>query len=175
MRTNSSQFLHSLLASGLVAITLAACTTTNPSANPSGGTDPVSGDATTSTDELPAELKDAQKFDPAATLDPKVVQESDFYQIRQSIEQNKAALDAGWKEQERIEASVKSTAAQEEARKAALAKAEEEERERQRQKQIEAYESTKDQRAKDEIKAQEAAKKLPGISNEEVNWKGLED
>jgi hypothetical protein len=162
----------------VITLTHSGCTSNKTSSTTP--TDPVNAGSNTSSQDanagdLPPELSDAQRFDPASTLDPKVVQESDFYQIKQSVEQNKAALDATWKEQDRLENSVKTSATQEEDKKAALLKAEEEERERQRQKQVEAFEKSKDQRAKDEKKAKEAAEKLPGISNEEVNWKGLED
>jgi hypothetical protein len=164
----------------IVPLALISCTSTK-----SGSQGAPTGDIVTASDtntsqgntneDLPVELKDAQRFDPALTLDPKVVQESDFYQIKQSIEQNRAALDAGWREQERMENSVKAANSAEDQRKSAAAKAEEEERERLRQKQIEAYERSKDQRAKDEQKASENAEKLPSIKNNEVNWKGLED
>jgi multimeric flavodoxin WrbA len=164
----------------VLPLVLNSCTTTKSGAQNTASGEVVSSSQTTpdgsqSNEDLPVELRDAQKFDPASTLDPKVVQESDFYQIKQSIEQNKAALDAEWKEQERMENSVKSAKSAEDQRKMETAKAEDEERERQRQKDIETYEKSKDQRTKDEQKTIDDAEKLPSIKNNEVNWKGLED
>jgi hypothetical protein len=161
-------------------MSLSSCTTTKSSSQGTATQDIVAtghnqGTGPDSNEDLPVELKDAQRFDPATTLDPKIIQESDFYQVKQSIEQNRAALDAGWREQERMENSVKSATSAEAQRKATQEKVEEEERERQRQKQIEAYERSKDQRSKDDQKASEDAEKLPTIKNNEVNWKGLED
>jgi hypothetical protein len=169
-----------IVAALMIPMNLTSCTSTKSGSQEAPSGDVVSASALNTpqgqtNEDLPLELKDAQRFDPAVTLDPKVIQESDFYQIKQSIEQNRAALDAGWREQERMENSVKDANSAEAQRKAAAAKAEEEERKRQRQKQIEAYEKSKDQRAKDEQKASENAEKLPSIKNNEVNWKGLED
>lgn len=128
-----------------------------------------------SNEEIPAELRDAHAFDPATTLDQATIKESDFYQIKKSIEENQPALDAAWKEQERLESSLKAANAEVEKKKALSAKAEEEERERQRQIAITDFEKNKEKRAKEEQQADEEIKKLPTISKDEVMWQGLED
>lgn len=164
--------LMSLMASALI---YTGCTTTKKS--PTGSKDVVAGsaDATLSNEDIPVELKDAQSFDPATTLEQSVVQESDFYQIKKSVEENKQTLEAAWKEQERLEASVRAANAEEEKKKAIAAKQEEEERERQRQIAIAEFEKNKEKQAKEEKAALDEVKKLPTISNEEVMWNGLED
>jgi hypothetical protein len=126
-------------------------------------------------EDIPEELKSSLTFDPAHTLDPKVVQESDFYQIKQEIERNREALESAWKEQEAIEARVKEAAANEKNRKAELAKQEEEERERQRLKDAELYEKQREMRAKYEADADKRVKKMPTITRDEELWNGLED
>ncbi len=126
-------------------------------------------------EDIPEELKSSLTFDPAHTLDPKVVQESDFYQIKQEIERNRAALEAAWKEQEAAEARVKEALAAEKTRKAELAKQEEEERERQRLKDAELYEKQSQMRAKYEADAEKRVKKMPTITRDEELWNGLED
>lgn len=94
---------------------VAACTTTKMNDGNSGVGDPASsapnesGSSPNTSEELPPELLDAQRFDPVTTMDQKTIQESDFYQIKQSVEQNKNALDEGWKEQDRVEALIKAT------------------------------------------------------------------
>ena len=108
-------------------------------------------------------------------MDQKTIQESDFYQIKQSVEQNKNALDEGWKEQDRVEALIKATDKAAEDKKSAAAKAEEDERERQRLEAIKDFDKNKDKRAKEEEKANDDVKKLPTINRNEENWKGLED
>jgi hypothetical protein len=163
-----------------VPLTILSCTTSKSGSNQTASVSEVIAPnadiaADQLSDDLPPELKDASRFDPAVTLDPKAVQESDFYQIKQSIDQNRDALEAGWREQERMENSVKAASSAEEQRNAAAAKADQEERERRRLKQIEAFEKSKAQREKDEQKANKAAEKLPSIKSDEVNWKGLED
>ena len=166
------------LLAALIGFSSASCTTSH-SKKPAG-TEAVSAqnqelDDPTALQDIPAELRDAHKFDPASTLDQKTVQESDFYKIKQSIESNRAVLEAAWKEQERIEASVRSSLTAENQHKAALAKQEEEDRERKRQLAIEDFENNKDRRAKDASDADEEVKKLPTIKKSEVLWKGLED
>jgi len=126
-------------------------------------------------EDIPEELKSSLTFDPVHTLDPKVVQESDFYQIKQEIERNRAALEAAWKEQEAAEARVKEAMAAEKTRKAELAKQEEEERERQRLKDAELYEKQREMRAKYEADADKRVKKMPTITRDEELWNGLED
>jgi hypothetical protein len=126
-------------------------------------------------EDLPSELRDVQTFDPAASLDQKTVLESDFYQIKKSVEENKAALDAAWHEQDRLESNVRAAKAEVEKQKALNAKKEEEEREKKRLKDIEEFEKNKAKRAKEEKAAEEEIKKLPSISKDEVMWEGIED
>ncbi len=160
---------------------VAACTTTKMNDGNSGVGDPASsapnesGSSPNTSEELPPELRDAQRFDPVTTMDQKTIQESDFYQIKQSVEQNKNALDEGWKEQDRVEALIKATDKAAEEKKSAAAKAEEDERERQRLEAIKDFDKNKDKRAKEEEKANDDVKKLPTINRNEENWKGLED
>jgi hypothetical protein len=125
--------------------------------------------------ELPEELRDAHKYDPAATLDTATVQESDFFQIRKSVDENKAALDSAWREQEQLENRVKSAKTIEEQRRAAEAKRQEEELERKRQQEVAEFEKNKSKRAKEAQDAEDAMKKLPTISKDEIMWQGLED
>lgn len=183
-RQNKSHKMNSVknaamaLLAVLIGFSSASCTTSH-SKKPAG-TEAVSAqnqesDDPTALQDIPAELRDAHKFDPASTLDQKTVQESDFYKIKQSIESNRAVLEAAWKEQERIEASVRSSLTAENQHKAAVAKQEEEDRERKRQLAIEEFETNKDRRAKDVSDADEEMKKLPTIKKSEVLWKGLED
>jgi len=162
----------------VVAMSLGSCSTfsSNKKTLADGTVVDVSSD-TDSADQqdIPLELRNASRFDPAQTLDQKVVQASDFYQIKQAIEKNKQILEAAWKEQEAIEARVKAALSEESQRKAALAKQEEEERERRRQIAAEEYEKSKDIRAKYEDEAQQRVKKMPTISRSDELWNGLED
>lgn len=155
-----------------------SCTSTKKD-GANGSADPVSAETKSSEngtyDELPDELKDAHTFDPAKTLDQKTVEESDFYQIKKSVEENKANLDAAWREQDRLETSVKASKVEEERQKALKAQREEEEREKQRQKEIEAFEKGKEKRAKEAKEAEEEINKLPTISKDEIMWQGIED
>lgn len=171
---------RSSILSCLVISTLAfySCTSTKKDAK-AVSTEPVAaGSASTpsaSQEDLPPELRDAQSFDPAASLDQKTVQESDFYQIKKSVEENKAALDAAWREQDRLENNVRAAQAEVEKQKALNAKKEEEEREKQRLKDVEEFEKNKAKRAKEEKAADEEIQKLPSISKDEIMWQGIED
>lgn len=172
--------IHASLLCGLMASVLASTACTTPkTANSSMSQDVVAPAAPPKgayvDQDIPEELKNADQFDPATTLDRSIVEQSDFYQIKKSVEDNKKALDAAWKEQERIEASINAQKAEEQRQKALAAKAEEEERERQRQIAIKEFEKNKQKRAKEELEAIEEVKKLPTISRDEVKWQGLED
>ena len=175
-KTFSASKRAALFFTALLAFFTASCTT---SKSPKQGADVVAtspvDDSEPGLQDVPAELRHAHRFDPALTLDPKVVQESDFYQIKQAIEQNRAILEAAWKEQEAIESRVKAALSAEKQRKADLAKQEEEELARKRQAAAEEYERTKDLREKYENEANERVKKLPTIRKSDEVWRGLED
>jgi len=173
-KTNNKRV--ALLFAALFAFVTGSCTTSNSAKNSSDVVDASESEhAGPAVQDVPDELRYAHRFDPAATLDPKVVQESDFYQIKQSIEQNRAILETAWKEQEAIEARVKAAATAEKQRKADLAKQEEEELARKRQEAAAEYERTKDLREKYENEANERVKKLPTIRHSDEVWQGLED
>lgn len=162
----------------LLALSFSSCTSLQSSKKPE--TEVVQAETKPeanplANEDIPEELKSSLTFDPVHTLDPKVVQESDFYQIKQEIERNRAALEAAWKEQEAAEARVKEAMAAEKTRKAELAKQEEEERERQRLKDAELYEKQREMRAKYEADADKRVKKMPTITRDEELWNGLED
>lgn len=162
----------------MFALMAGSCTTSNSTNKSSEGV--ISAESARGADQpdlqdVPEELRNAHRFDPALTLDPKVVQESDFYQIKQSIERNRAALEAAWKEQEAVEARVKAALSAEKQRKAELAKKEEEERDLKRRQAAEEFEKTKDIRAKYEVEAEKRVKKMPTISRDDELWNGLED
>ncbi len=171
---------RSSILSCLIISTLAfySCTATKKD-GAKASSDPVTAGAsnsqTGSQEDLPAELKDAQSFDPADSLDQKTVQESDFYQIKKSVEENKAALDAAWREQDRLESQVRAAKADVEKQKALTTKQEEEAREKQRLKDVEEFEKNKTKRLKEEKAAEEEIQRLPTISKDEVMWEGLED
>lgn len=126
-------------------------------------------------DDLPPELKDVDKFDPATTLDEKQIQDSDFYKVKKDVESKKEALDKEWKSQDQLDGDVKKAKEDEERRKKEEQKAEDEAREQKRQEMIKNYGSQSKKRAHEERIARDRAAKLPTISKEEVNWNGLED
>jgi type IV secretory pathway VirB10-like protein len=174
--SNKTNKRVALLFAALFAFVTGSCTTSNSAKNSSDVVDASEAEnAGPALQDVPDELRYAHRFDPAATLDPKVVQESDFYQIKKTIEQNRAVLEAAWKEQEAIEARVKAAASAEKQRKADLAKQEEEELARKRQEAAAEYERTKDLREKYENEANERVKKLPTIRRSDEVWRGLED
>lgn len=168
---------RALLLATLLPFMAGSCTSLKSS--PKQSSDVVDAAQTDSNEpplqDVPEELRNAHRFDPAVTLDPKVVQESDFHQIKQAIEQNRAVLEAAWKEQEAIEARVKAALTAEKQRKADLARQEEEERDKKRQEAAAEYERTKDLREKYENEANERVKKLPTIRRSDELWQGLED
>lgn len=165
-----------LLLTALLPFIAGSCTSLKSPQQPSDVVDAAQTESTEpSMQDVPAELRNAHRFDPAVTLDPKVVQESDFHQIKQAIEQNRAVLEAAWKEQEAIEARVKAALTAEKQRKADLARQEEEERDKKRQEAAAEYERTKDLREKYENEANERVKKLPTIRRSDELWRGLED
>jgi type IV secretory pathway VirB10-like protein len=155
-----------------------ACST--PQKNTPPPSDPVSAQPTQAAttpptdDTLPPELQNAKSFDPATTLDPQTVKDGDFYQVNKSIQDDKAALDAAWAEQNRIENVL--NAAKEETEKSKLknAKDEEEKLARQRQLEIDNYEKNKDKQNEEERNAADEVKKMPTISDDELNWKALD-
>ena len=162
----------------LLAMSTSGCTSLHASKKTNGEAVEASANPEVNplaNEDIPEELKSSLTFDPVHTLDPKVVQESDFYQIKQEIERNRAALEAAWKEQEAAEARVKEALAAEKTRKAELAKQEEDERERQRLKDAETYEKKREMRAKYEADADKRVKKMPTITRDEELWNGLED
>jgi hypothetical protein len=174
--TSNANKRAALMLAALFAFVTGSCTTSKA---PKQGTEVVdaieSGNSEPPLQDVPEELRNAHRFDPAATLDPKVVHESDFYQIKQAIERNRAVLEAAWKEQEAIEARVKAALNEEKQRKASLAKQEEEELARKRQESAAEYERTKDLQEKYENEANERVKKLPTIRRSDEVWRGLED
>lgn len=125
--------------------------------------------------DLPPELREAEKFDPATTLDEKQVQESDFYKVRKDVESKKGTLDQEWKAQDQLDSEVRKAKEDEERRKKEEQKKEEEEREKARQESVKSYNSNSKKRAHQERVARDNAAKLPTISHEEVMWNGLED
>jgi multimeric flavodoxin WrbA len=175
MLKSNLTLLSCLIASSL---TFYSCTSTKKT-GATGANDPVATDASAaakgSGEDLPEELKDALNYDPATSLDAKTVEESDFYQIKKSVEENKANLDAAWREQERMESSVKAAKQESEKQKALKAKQEEEERDKQRLKEIEEFEKNTERRAKEAKAAEDEISKLPTISKDEIMWQGIED
>ncbi len=178
MLKSNLTLLSCLIASSL---TFYSCTSTKKT-GATGANDPVASDASDASaaakgsgEDLPEELKDALNYDPATSLDTKTVEESDFYQIKKSVEENKANLDAAWREQERMESSVKAAKQESEKQKALKAKQEEEERDKQRLKEIEEFEKNTERRAKEAKAAEDEISKLPTISKDEVMWQGIED
>lgn len=166
-----------ILLAALAAFVTGSCTSTKSTA-PKPGDLVEANPALSSEPELqdvPEELRFALRFDPAQTLDPKTVEESEFYQIKKAIEQNRSIIEAAWKEQEAIEARVRAAIDEEKMQKAEIARQEEAELNRKRKNAADEYERTKDLRAKYEKEANERAKKLPTISRDYEVWKGLED
>lgn len=125
--------------------------------------------------DLPPELRDVQKFDPAASIDAEAVKNSDFYQVKKNAETNRPSLDADWKAQDELEKSVKKAKEDEEKRKKEDAKKEEQLREQSRVKSAKEYKDASAQRARYIREANEKVKKMPTISKREIMWNGLED
>ncbi len=124
--------------------------------------------------DLPPELRDADKFDPATTLDEKQVQDSDFYQVRKEVEGKKAHVDQEWKAQDQLEDSVRKTKEDEERKKKEDQKKEEESREKARLESVKNFNANAKKRAHDERVARDRVAKMPTITKEEMMWNGLE-
>ena len=125
--------------------------------------------------ELPPELRDTDKFDPATTLDAQQVQESDFYKIKKEVDDKRPHLDADWKAQDQLENDVRKAKDDATRRDKEQLKKEEEDREKARQESIKNFGANSKKRAREERIARDRAAKLPTISKEEVQWNGLED
>lgn len=135
--------------------------------------EPVAAAPSAAADEnLPPELREAHKFDPAAELDAKG---TDFDEVRKNVQANASAIDAEWKAQEQLEDSVRKSKEDEELRKKEEQKKEEAEREQARLEATKNYKANAARRAREEREAREEVKKMPTISKEEVMWNGLED
>ncbi len=123
---------------------------------------------------LPPELRDAQTFDPAASLDQKSIEESDFYKVKKEAESAKTKVDAEWKAQDEQESALRKAKEEEEKRKKEELKKEDERKEESRKRAVNEYKKYAKERAQKERRAAEMVKKMPTISQEEVNWNGLE-
>ena len=164
-----------------LSVPFSACATKPQAAPPAPASDVVSAapaDGTTTAvaadADLPPDLQNYGKFDPAATLDPKSIQESDFYQINKSTLDDKANLDAAWAEQDRLESSVKNHKKETDDATLKKAKDESDAIERDRQLKVENAKKNKNTEDDEERKAAEEVKKLPTISDDELNWKALD-
>ena len=131
--------------------------------------------ATSGAGDLPPELRDASTFDPATTLDAETVKQSDFYQVRQKTEADRAAVDAAWKAQEVRDEALRKAREDEERKKRDEKLREEAINEQTRQESIHNYKKTAAQRLRDRQDAERAVKKMPTITHEDVMWNGLED
>ena len=168
----------------LLALSLpfsSACATKPNDAHPVPTSDVVSAalaggptPAVTVDPDLPADLQNYGKFDPAATLDPKAIQESDFYQINKSTLDDKAKLDAAWAEQDRLESSVKNHKKETDDAQQKKAQEESDAIERDRQLKVENTKKNKSTEDDEQKKAAEEVKKMPTISEDELNWKALD-
>lgn len=168
-----------LLYSVIIFASLASmrCTSTKqsePVKDPVQATDPAT--AVTGTDQdLPPELRNADNYDPAASIDAESIKSSDFYQVKKSVESNRASLDSEWKAQDEQEEAVRKAKEAEKAQKEAVEQEEQKAAEEARLQAIKEYKSSAKKRAKYIHEANEKVKKMPTISREEVLWNGLED
>ncbi len=166
-----------------ISMTFCGCTT-KPSSTTAPATDVVAAgpagttgqnaDPANQDSDLPPELQNAATFNPATTLDQKSVQESDFYQINKSTLDEKEKRDAAWIEQERLEGSVLAHKKSEEDALQRKIKEENDAFEKDRQLKNEKILKNKNTENDEEQKAADEVKKMPTISDDELNWKALD-
>lgn len=124
--------------------------------------------------KLPPELSQDQEIDATQFLDANAVKESDFLQVEQELKKTQKERDAGIAEQVRMEREIEQIKAAEKKAEADRMQAEELEREMQRQEaRRNSKANAKKQKAWD-AEAEKAAKDLPTITHDEMNWNGLE-
>ena len=124
---------------------------------------------------LPPELQNAQNFDPASTIDPNAVKNSDFFQVKKEAETNRTNLEKDWKMQDDQEESVKKAKEAEKLKQDQDQKKDDEAREESRMKSVKEHKSSAAQRARFMREANDRVKKMPTITKQEIQWNGLED
>ena len=165
----SASFLASVM------VQLWSCTTlSKSSADAVAGASPP-GELVSGKDDLPPELRDANKFDPAATLDADAVKNSDFYEVQQKAEADRAALDAAWKEQDAKDEAMRKAQDDEERKRLDEQRKADAAKEQTRNESRSAYQKSMARRERDRRDAERAVGKMPTISHKDVMWNGLEE
>jgi len=170
-RQSSRLIYASLLTFSLISL---RCTTKPSTEAPKEAVAPAQ-QASADTSSLPPELRNVDSFDPAATIDPEVVKNSDFHQVKQTTEANRQAVDSEWKAQDALEESIRKAKEEEKKKQQEQEEKEKRELEEQRKEANRRYKSNAVREARYMKEAEERAKKLPTISKEEMLWNGLED
>ncbi|MCX6119566.1 MAG: hypothetical protein NT027_18675 [Proteobacteria bacterium] len=171
---------HVLLSGVIVVSCLSMRCTSQGKQTPA--TEPVATEKSTATPgasesvdmSLPPELRDVATFDPAATLDKDLVEESDFYKVKKEAEVTKSKLDVEWKAQDEQEQAIRKQKDDEEKMRQEELKKEEERKEESRKRSIEEYKKYTEDRRRNEKRAAALVKKMPTISKEDIEWNGLE-
>jgi hypothetical protein len=172
--TNRDRFLYSFVI--FLAVFTMRCTTTSHQPESTKPTEPVKTETNKveGDQSLPPELRDAQSFDPASSLDQKAIEESDFYKAKKEAESAKIKVDEEWKAQDELDSNIRKSKEEQEKRKQEELKKEDERKEESRKRAVNEYSKYAKERAQKERKTAEMVKKMPTISEEEVNWNGLE-
>jgi hypothetical protein len=169
-----SRLIYSAIIAGSL-LTMRCASKSQPEKSP----EPVAAKVATSTDspdgDLPVELRNAENYDPASSIDKATIETSDFNEVKKEVELNRGNIDKEWKAQNDLEESVKKAKEAEKLKKEEEEKKESKAREEARLKAIKEYNVNKPKEKKYIKEANARVKKMPTITKEEVLWNGLED
>jgi type IV secretory pathway VirB10-like protein len=180
---NTKPLIRSRVIIGLVILSggfLARCTTSEKKTEESVKTPESVQKSESSTPahavdpNLPPELQDVEHFDPATTIDQKTVEQSEFYKAKKDAEASKAQVDAVWKIQDDQESLMRKKKEDEDRKRQEELKKEDLRKQESQRRAVDDHKRFAKERRLNEKRARSMVKKMPTISRDEMEWKGLE-